>query len=87
MVVLDVPSEYGYCVLVAIGSQFVLMWKAIQVGRGRVGAVLCSVAEQNIVHLPHNTLMMFFSFTLNNLTIYSSIPRKHNHFADSYDIW
>ncbi|XP_018022173.1 microsomal glutathione S-transferase 3 [Hyalella azteca] len=35
MVVVDIPAEYGYCVLVAVGSQFVLMWKAVQVGKMR----------------------------------------------------
>ena len=33
MVIVDlkVPSEYGYCILVAVGSGFVLAWKALQV--------------------------------------------------------
>ncbi|MCL4129887.1 UNVERIFIED_CONTAM: hypothetical protein GTU68_029872 [Idotea baltica] len=35
MVVIDVPAEYGYCVLVAVGSGFMLTWKAIQVGKMR----------------------------------------------------
>jgi hypothetical protein len=26
-----VPKEYGYCILVAVGSAFVVTWKAIQV--------------------------------------------------------
>ncbi|GLH04944.1 Microsomal glutathione S-transferase 3 [Gryllus bimaculatus] len=34
-VAIEVPREYGYCVLVAVGSTFVLMWKAINVGRAR----------------------------------------------------
>jgi len=34
-VTITLPAEYGYCVLVAVGSAFVLTWKAIQVGRAR----------------------------------------------------
>lgn len=30
-VTITVPAEYGYCVLVAVGSAFVLLWKGIQV--------------------------------------------------------
>jgi len=32
---ITLPAEYGYCVLVAVGSAFVLTWKAVQVGRAR----------------------------------------------------
>ncbi|XP_049775806.1 microsomal glutathione S-transferase 3-like isoform X1 [Schistocerca cancellata] len=35
MITLQVPSQYGYCVLVAVGSIFVLMWKGIKVGAAR----------------------------------------------------
>nr|CAD7265621.1 unnamed protein product [Timema shepardi] len=32
---ISVPSSYGYVVLVAASSTFVIMWKAIQVGKAR----------------------------------------------------
>ncbi|XP_069184426.1 glutathione S-transferase 3, mitochondrial-like [Procambarus clarkii] len=32
MVVIEVKPEYGYCVLVAVGSSFMLIWKALKVG-------------------------------------------------------
>lgn len=31
MVVIEVQPEYGYCVLVAVGSSFMLVWKAMKV--------------------------------------------------------
>lgn len=34
-VTITVPAQYGYCIFVAVGSAFVLVWKAIQVGRAR----------------------------------------------------
>ncbi|XP_063234058.1 glutathione S-transferase 3, mitochondrial-like [Bacillus rossius redtenbacheri] len=34
-VTLTVPSSYGYVVLVAVGSTFVLMWKGVKVGMAR----------------------------------------------------
>ncbi|KAK8393741.1 hypothetical protein O3P69_006802 [Scylla paramamosain] len=30
MVVVEVQPEYGYCVLVAVGSSFMLVWKAMK---------------------------------------------------------
>lgn len=35
MVSLEVPAEYGYVVLVAVGSAFMLVWKSIKVGQAR----------------------------------------------------
>ncbi|KAK8725675.1 hypothetical protein OTU49_010685 [Cherax quadricarinatus] len=35
MVAIEVQPEYGYCVLVAVGSSFMLVWKAMQVGSMR----------------------------------------------------
>ncbi|XP_045114682.1 microsomal glutathione S-transferase 3-like isoform X2 [Portunus trituberculatus] len=35
MVVIEVQPEYGYCVLVAVGSSFMLIWKAMKVGHLR----------------------------------------------------
>ncbi|KAK8393740.1 hypothetical protein O3P69_006802 [Scylla paramamosain] len=35
MVVVEVQPEYGYCVLVAVGSSFMLVWKAMKVGHLR----------------------------------------------------
>ncbi|KAF2352448.1 Membrane-associated eicosanoid/glutathione metabolism (MAPEG) protein, partial [Trinorchestia longiramus] len=35
MVTIDLPAEYGYVVMVAMGSQIVLIWKGIQVGKQR----------------------------------------------------
>lgn len=35
MVVIEVQPEYGYCVLVAVGSSFMLVWKAMKVGHMR----------------------------------------------------
>ncbi|XP_069697909.1 glutathione S-transferase 3, mitochondrial-like isoform X1 [Periplaneta americana] len=32
---ITVPGEYGYVILVAVGSAFVLTWKAMQVGKAR----------------------------------------------------
>ncbi|KAG0728977.1 Microsomal glutathione S-transferase 3 [Chionoecetes opilio] len=32
MVMIEVQPEYGYCVLVAVGSSFMLIWKAMKVG-------------------------------------------------------
>ncbi|PSN47492.1 Microsomal glutathione S-transferase 3 [Blattella germanica] len=34
-ITLTVPAEYGYVILVAVGSTFVLGWKAMQVGKAR----------------------------------------------------
>ncbi|XP_067003421.1 glutathione S-transferase 3, mitochondrial isoform X2 [Anabrus simplex] len=34
-VTLTIPAEYGYCVLVAVGSAFVLVWKGMKVGQAR----------------------------------------------------
>lgn len=34
-VTITVPKEYGYCIFVAVGSAFVLTWKAMQVGKAR----------------------------------------------------
>ncbi|XP_050696728.1 microsomal glutathione S-transferase 3-like isoform X3 [Eriocheir sinensis] len=35
MVTIELQPEYGYCVLVAIGSSIMLVWKGIQVGKKR----------------------------------------------------
>lgn len=35
MVTVNVPADYGYCVFVAVGSSFVLAWKAMRVGAAR----------------------------------------------------
>ncbi|KAG8253364.1 hypothetical protein J6590_035357 [Homalodisca vitripennis] len=35
MVSILVPKEYGYVVLVAVGSTFMVMWKGIKVGAAR----------------------------------------------------
>lgn len=35
MASIEVPAEYGYCVLVAVFSIFMLMWKAMKVGGAR----------------------------------------------------
>ncbi|KAK4295951.1 hypothetical protein Pmani_015247 [Petrolisthes manimaculis] len=35
MSVLEIQPEYGYCVLVAVGSSFMLVWKAMKVGQKR----------------------------------------------------
>uniref|UniRef100_A0A1B6GGH5 Glutathione S-transferase 3, mitochondrial n=2 Tax=Cuerna arida TaxID=1464854 RepID=A0A1B6GGH5_9HEMI len=35
MVTIVVPKEYGYVVLVAVGSTFMLMWKGFKVGSAR----------------------------------------------------
>ncbi|XP_071526372.1 glutathione S-transferase 3, mitochondrial-like isoform X3 [Panulirus ornatus] len=35
MAVIEVPRQYGYCVLVATGSSFMLLWKAMKVGHLR----------------------------------------------------
>ncbi|KAJ9584553.1 hypothetical protein L9F63_021111, partial [Diploptera punctata] len=34
-ITITIPAQYGYCIFVAIGSAFVLTWKAIQVGKAR----------------------------------------------------
>ncbi|CAL4239637.1 unnamed protein product, partial [Meganyctiphanes norvegica] len=43
MVAIEILPEYGYCVLVAVGSGFMLTWKALQVGKAR---------KQHKVHYP-----------------------------------
>ncbi|XP_047501408.1 microsomal glutathione S-transferase 3-like isoform X1 [Penaeus chinensis] len=32
---MEIPAEYGYCILVAVLSIFVVAWKSIQVGKAR----------------------------------------------------
>ncbi|XP_023725149.1 microsomal glutathione S-transferase 3-like [Cryptotermes secundus] len=34
-ITITIPKEYGYCILVAVGSAFVVTWKAMQVGKAR----------------------------------------------------
>lgn len=35
MVTVEIPAQYGYCVLVAVFSIFMVMWKAFKVGGAR----------------------------------------------------
>ncbi|KAG8223382.1 hypothetical protein J437_LFUL002627 [Ladona fulva] len=35
MVTVSIPADYGYCVLAAVGSSFVVAWKAMRVGAAR----------------------------------------------------
>ncbi|XP_068207021.1 glutathione S-transferase 3, mitochondrial-like [Palaemon carinicauda] len=35
MVTVEIPAGYGYCVLVGVGSMFMLVWKSMKVGGAR----------------------------------------------------